>query len=100
MSPEHELQNDRRSFMKLLAAAPLFASLGARSLAAMVSPPRPPPESSPPSPRDWNNNIYTRFGIRPSSTAAASSPTSPPQLELPQVAQGRRRGLPLLHRPV
>ncbi len=36
MSPERELQNSRRSFMKLLAAAPLFASLGARSLAATV----------------------------------------------------------------
>ena len=29
--------NDRRSFMKLLAAAPLFATIGTRSLAATVS---------------------------------------------------------------
>ena len=40
MLSERELQNnpnDRRSFIKLLAAAPLFASIGARSFAAAVA---------------------------------------------------------------
>ena len=40
MVPEFEHQNglnDRRSFMKLLAAAPLFATIGTRSVAAAVS---------------------------------------------------------------
>jgi len=33
----HDSVNGRRSFMKLLAAAPLFATIGARSVAATVS---------------------------------------------------------------
>jgi L-seryl-tRNA(Ser) seleniumtransferase len=40
MVPESEHQNrlnDRRSFLKLLAAAPLFATIGTRSVAAAVS---------------------------------------------------------------
>ena len=40
MTSEVEHQDDlngRRSFMKLLAAAPLFATIGARSVAATVS---------------------------------------------------------------
>lgn len=38
--PEPEFQsdlNDRRSFIKLLAAAPLFATIGARSFASAVA---------------------------------------------------------------
>jgi seryl-tRNA(Sec) selenium transferase len=65
MSPEHELQNDRRSFMKLLVAAPLFASLGARSFAAMVKSTAASAGIIPTDPRNWNNNIYTRFGLKP-----------------------------------
>jgi uncharacterized pyridoxal phosphate-dependent enzyme len=63
MSPESELQNGRRSFMKLMAAAPLFVSLGARSFASTVA--AAAAGMIPTSPRDWNDNIYTRFGIRP-----------------------------------
>ena len=40
MLPEHELKNslnDRRSFLKLLAAAPLFATIASRSLASTVA---------------------------------------------------------------
>ena len=40
MSPVDEIQpnvNDRRSFIKLLAAAPLLATIGTRSLASTVA---------------------------------------------------------------
>ena len=40
MLPTDEIQsnvNDRRSFLKLLAAAPLFATIGTRSLASTVA---------------------------------------------------------------
>ncbi len=63
MLPESRLRSDRRSFMKLLAAAPLFASLRVRSLASALA--NSAAGIIPTSPRDWNNNIYTRFGIRP-----------------------------------
>jgi seryl-tRNA(Sec) selenium transferase len=63
MSNKPALQNDRRSFMKLLAAAPLFASLGVRSFASAVA--NSAAGIIPTQPRDWNNNIYTRFGVRP-----------------------------------
>jgi seryl-tRNA(Sec) selenium transferase len=63
MSPDVATRNGRRSFMKLLAAAPLFASLGMRSLASSVA--ASASGLIPTSPRDWNNNIYTRFGLRP-----------------------------------
>ena len=63
MAPEFEnleSLNDRRSFMKLLAAAPLFASIGARSVAATVS-------NTVVSTFKLNyaNNIYTRYGVNP-----------------------------------
>ena len=83
MSPEHELQNSRRSFMKLLAAAPLFASLGARSLASTVA--ASAAGMIPTSPRDWNNNIYTRFGIRPIINCRGVFTYLTASLELPQV---------------
>ena len=40
MLPVDEIQphmNDRRSFIKLMAAAPLFATIGTRSLASTVA---------------------------------------------------------------
>src|ERR1700721_458281 len=46
MSPESELQNSRRSFMKLVAAAPLFLSLGARTPAADMPPVRKAAEAA------------------------------------------------------
>ena len=59
MLPGDEIQpqmNDRRSFLKLLAAAPLFATIGTRSLASTVA-------SAGRS--TFSNNIYTRLGVRP-----------------------------------
>jgi uncharacterized pyridoxal phosphate-dependent enzyme len=83
MSPESELQNSRRSFMKLMAAAPLFVSLGARSLASTVA--ASAAGIIPTSPRDWNNNIYTRFGIRPIINCRGVFTYLTASVELPQV---------------
>ena len=63
MTPEVELQNSpngRRSFMKLLAAAPLFATIGTRSLAATVATTMTSKDK-----RSYSDNIYTRIGVRP-----------------------------------
>src|ERR1700722_16536147 len=83
MSPERMLQDDRRSFMKLLAAAPLFASLGARSLASTVS--ATAAGLIPTQPRDWNNNIYTRFGVSPIINCRGVYTYLTASVELPQV---------------
>jgi hypothetical protein len=59
MLSEHELQNglnDRRSFIKLMAAAPLFAAIGARSLANTVAANTG---------KSFSANIYTRLAVRP-----------------------------------
>src|SRR5580692_5403891 len=83
MLPESEIQNDRRSFMKLLAAAPLFASLGVRSFASTVA--ASAGGIIPTSPRDWNNNIYTRFGVRPIINCRGVFTYLTASVELPQV---------------
>ncbi len=83
MPPESELQNSRRSFMKLVGAAPLFVSLGARSLASTVA--ASAAGLIPTSPRDWNNNIYTRFGIRPIINCRGVFTYLTASVELPQV---------------
>ncbi len=59
MLSERELQgslNGRRSFLKMLAAAPLFATIGTRKLAATV---KSTVSSS------FTDNVYTRVGVRP-----------------------------------
>src|ERR1700690_1719923 len=83
MPPESELPNSRRSFMKLVAAAPLFVSLGARSFASTVA--ASAAGIIPTSPRDWNNNIYTRFGIRPIINCRGVYTYLTASVELPQV---------------
>ncbi len=69
--------------MKLLAAAPLFASLGARSVASSVS--AATAGLIPTQPRDWNNNIYTRFGVRPIINCRGVFTYLTASVELPQV---------------
>ncbi len=96
MAPEFELQNDRRSFMKLPAPAPLFASLGARSLAATLTTAASGIASHPA--ERLNNNIYTRFGVRPIINCRGVWTYITASVELPPGAQGRRRGLSLLRR--
>ena len=87
MSPQREFQDDRRSFMKLLVAAPLFASLGARSMAATVASKVTTAAAGliPTQPRDWNNNIYTRFGIQPIINCRGVFTYLTASVELPQV---------------
>ena len=78
MLSEREFQNSlsgRRSFMKLLAAAPLFATIGTRSLAATVkSTVR----------HSFSNNIYTRLGVRPLINARGTWTYLCGSLELPE----------------
>lgn len=85
MSTELEHQNDpngRRSFMKLLAAAPLFATIGTRSLAATVT-----SAVTPKSKRDYANNIYTKFGVQPLINVHGTWTYVSGSLELPEVRQ-------------
>lgn len=60
--------------MKLLAAAPLFATIGKRSLAAAVSPAR----------STFSDNIYTRLGVRPLINARGTWTYLSGSLELPE----------------
>jgi len=70
MLPEHELQSnssnssDRRSFLKLMAAAPLFATLGSRKLAAAVANSVAKAAAGGGS-HSLTSNAYTRLGVRP-----------------------------------
>ena len=79
MLSEHELQNNlsgRRSFLKLLAAAPLFATIGKRNLAAAV-------KSAGKS--RFSDNVYTRIGLRPLINARGTWTYLCGTLELPEV---------------
>jgi seryl-tRNA(Sec) selenium transferase len=75
---EREFQNSlsgRRSFMKLLAAAPLFATIGTRSLAATVKSTVK---------HSFSDNIYTRLGVRPLINARGTWTYLCGSLELPE----------------
>ena len=74
--------NDRRSFLKLLAAAPLFASLGARSFASAVA-----ATANPGSNESFSNNIYTRLGVRPVINCVGTWTYLTASLELPEVRE-------------
>ena len=81
---ERELQpnsNDRRSFIKLLAAAPLFATIGARSFAATVSAATKAATSK----GTFSDNIYTQLGVRPLINCRGPWTYLTASLELPEV---------------
>jgi seryl-tRNA(Sec) selenium transferase len=81
MLPERELQpgpNDRRSFIKLLAAAPLFATIASRSLAATAAATSGKLSSA---------NVYTRLGVRPFINGRGTWTYLSGSLELPGVRQ-------------
>src|ERR1700760_1639121 len=81
MLPERELKNslnDRRSFLKLLAAAPLFAAIASRSLASTVAPTTGGFSSA---------DVYTRLGVRPLINARGTWTYLSGSLELPGVRQ-------------
>ncbi len=68
--------NDRRSFLKLLAAAPLFATIGSRSLANTVAASTGRASSA---------DVYTRLGVRPFINARGTWTYLSGSLELPEV---------------
>ncbi len=70
------IQPDRRSFLKLVAAAPLFATLGARSLANTVASTAG---------KSFSSNIYTRLGARPFINGRGTWTYLSGSLELPEV---------------
>jgi uncharacterized pyridoxal phosphate-dependent enzyme len=81
MVPELEHQNgvnDRRSFLKFLAAAPLFATIGARSFANTVAAHTA---------KSLSGNVYTRLGVRPFINARGTWTYLSGSLELPEVRQ-------------
>jgi len=85
MGPEFEHQNGlngRRSFMKLLAAAPLFATLGTRSVAAAVS-----NAVASTVRRSYTDNIYTRIGVKPLINARGTWTYLCGSLEIPATRQ-------------
>src|SRR5580692_6357542 len=84
MLSDLELQNapgDRRSFMKLLAAAPLFASIGARSFAATVTTAAKTAGLK----GTWTDNVYTRLGVQPLINCCGPWTNMTSALELPEV---------------
>lgn len=76
--------NDRRSFLKLLAAAPLFATFGTRKLAAAVSNTAAKAAAGG-SAHSLTNNLYTRIGVRPFINARGTWTYLSGSLELPPV---------------
>src|SRR6202012_5286446 len=81
MLPERELKNslnDRRSFLKLLAAAPLFATIASRSFASTVAATTG---------RSSSADVYTRLGVRPLINARGTWTYLSGSLELPGVRQ-------------
>jgi uncharacterized pyridoxal phosphate-dependent enzyme len=79
--PEHLLNsngNGRRSFMKLLAAAPLLATIKSRSLASTVATATGKASSA---------EVYTRLGVRPFINARGTWTYLSGSLELPEVRQ-------------
>jgi uncharacterized pyridoxal phosphate-dependent enzyme len=87
MLSDLELQNGvegRRSFMKLMAAAPLFATMGARGLAANVA-----STVTSKAKKNYSNNIYTRLGVRPLINARGTWTYLSGSLELPDVRRAQ-----------
>ena len=70
--------NDRRSFFKLMAAAPLFATIASKSMASKVA------AAAGKSPSEA---VYTRLGVRPLINARGVWTYLSASLELPEVRQ-------------
>jgi L-seryl-tRNA(Ser) seleniumtransferase len=79
MLPEHGLQSsvdNRRSFIKFSAAAPLFVTIAARSLASTVAVTAG---------KSFSAGVYTRLGVRPFINARGTWTYLSGSLELPEV---------------
>ena len=74
--------SSRRSFVKLMAASPLFATLGARNLAAAVT-----NAVKPTTGRSFTENVYSRLGVRPMINARGTWTYVSGSLELPGVRE-------------
>lgn len=78
MSERQLSNNGRRSFIKLLAAAPLLATIKSRSLASSLTTAAGKSSSS---------EVYTRLGVRPFINARGTWTYLSGSLELPEVRQ-------------
>jgi uncharacterized pyridoxal phosphate-dependent enzyme len=79
MFSDHELHhslNNRRSFIKLVAAAPLFVSLASRSVASTLAGSTG---------KSFSADVYTRLGVRPFINARGTWTYLSGSLELPEV---------------
>jgi len=72
----HNRVNNRRSFIKFLAAAPLFATIASRSVAATMAATTG---------RALSADVYTRLGVRPFINARGTWTYLSGSLELPEV---------------
>ncbi|HET6217369.1 MAG TPA: aminotransferase class V-fold PLP-dependent enzyme [Acidobacteriaceae bacterium] len=70
--------NNRRSFIKMMAAAPLFATIASRSLADTVATTKAKP---------LGTNVYSRLGVRPFINGRGTWTYLSGSLELPEVRQ-------------
>jgi seryl-tRNA(Sec) selenium transferase len=77
----------RRSFVKLMAASPLLATIGARNLAAAVT-----NAVKPTGARSYTDNVYTRLGVRPLINARGTWTYVSGSLELPGVRDAAIEG--------
>jgi hypothetical protein len=74
----HTSLNDRRSFIKMMAAAPLFVTLASRSLAETVAVAKAKP---------LGGNVYSRLGVRPFINGRGTWTYLSGSLELPEVRE-------------
>jgi L-seryl-tRNA(Ser) seleniumtransferase len=78
MLPDPEIPkslNDRRSFIKMMAAAPLFFAIASRSLADTVAAAKAKPLGA---------NVYSRLGVRPFINGRGTWTYLSGSLELPE----------------
>src|SRR5262249_40620032 len=81
MLPDSEItksMNDRRSFLKMMAASPLFFTLASRSLADTVAGGKA---------RSSAGNVYSSIGVRPFINGRGTWTYLSGSLELPEVRE-------------
>ena len=79
--------NDRRSFIKMMAAAPLFLTIASRSLADTVAAAKAKPLAA---------NVYSRLGVRPFINGRGTWTYLSGSLELPEVREAAEQASNLL----
>src|ERR1700730_13596353 len=84
MLPDPEIPkslNDRRSFIKMMAAAPLFFTIASRSLADTAAAAKA---------KTLGANVYTRLGVRPFINGRGTWTYLSGSLELPEVRAAKQ----------